>query len=111
VSKPSAAIELTKLSIEQLIDFREELDRLIKRKLGAEKQAALAKLDLIRSYETRRARSKNIIGQKGPKRHRAKAAPRYRDPITGKTWAGRGVLPRWMQMAIEAGKKKEDFKM
>ena len=25
------------------------------------------------------------------------------------TWAGRGRIPRWMEPALKAGKKKEDF--
>lgn len=31
-------------------------------------------------------------------------APKYRDPITGTTWTGRGLAPKWLQ-----GKNKEDF--
>jgi DNA-binding protein H-NS len=33
-----------------------------------------------------------------------KVAAKYRDPITGKTWTGRGLAPKWL-----AGKNKEDF--
>lgn len=40
---------------------------------------------------------------------RAIAAPKYRDPMTGKTWSGRGREPVWMRQAIESGKTKEDF--
>lgn len=34
----------------------------------------------------------------------AKVAAKYRDPMTGKEWSGRGLQPKWL-----AGKKKEDF--
>lgn len=34
----------------------------------------------------------------------SKVAPKYRDPITGKTWSGRGLAPKWLQ-----GKNKADF--
>lgn len=27
----------------------------------------------------------------------SKVAPKYRDPVTGKTWTGRGKAPRWIQ--------------
>ena len=27
----------------------------------------------------------------------AKAAPKYRDPVTGSTWTGRGVAPLWIR--------------
>ncbi len=36
-------------------------------------------------------------------------APKYRDPVSGKTWSGRGLKPRWMTAAIADGKKPEDF--
>lgn len=31
-----------------------------------------------------------------------KLEPKYRDPETGKTWAGRGRLPKWMVWDKEA---------
>jgi len=34
----------------------------------------------------------------------SKVAAKYRDPITGATWSGRGLAPKWL-----AGKNKEDF--
>lgn len=30
--------------------------------------------------------------------------PKYRDPVTGATWTGRGRAPKWLE-----DKKKEDF--
>jgi DNA-binding protein H-NS len=38
-----------------------------------------------------------------------KVAPKYRDPKTKATWAGRGATPVWMREAIQSGKKREDF--
>jgi len=35
---------------------------------------------------------------------RKKVAPKYRDPVTGTTWSGRGRSPTWMQ-----GKDKAEF--
>jgi DNA-binding protein H-NS len=39
----------------------------------------------------------------------AKVAPKYRDPITGTTWTGRGLQPRWMRAALASGKTPADF--
>lgn len=36
-------------------------------------------------------------------------AAKYRDKATGATWSGRGLKPRWLTAAIEAGAKAEDF--
>lgn len=33
-----------------------------------------------------------------------KVAAKYRDPISGKTWSGRGLAPKWL-----AGKNKDDY--
>ena len=33
-------------------------------------------------------------------------APKYRDPVTGKEWSGRGRTPAWLD-----GKSKEDFRI
>lgn len=28
---------------------------------------------------------------------KSKVAPKYRDPVTGQTWTGRGKAPKWIQ--------------
>lgn len=33
-----------------------------------------------------------------------KVAPKYRDPISGNTWSGRGLAPKWL-----TGKNKDDY--
>ncbi|MEY4429036.1 MAG: hypothetical protein RLZZ182_1725 [Pseudomonadota bacterium] len=38
-----------------------------------------------------------------------KVAPKYRNNATGETWTGRGLQPKWVQAAVAAGKKLEDF--
>jgi H-NS histone family len=49
-----------------------------------------------------RGRPSSLKGQK--------VAPKYRNPKNrSETWAGRGVMPRWMAAEIKAGKKREDF--
>jgi DNA-binding protein H-NS len=39
-----------------------------------------------------------------------KAIVRYRNKATGETWAGRGMKPRWLQAALKAGRKLEEFR-
>lgn len=49
----------------------------------------------------------------GPKEKSSTAgrtvAPKYRDPASGSTWTGRGLKPKWLTAALDAGKKIEDF--
>ena len=41
----------------------------------------------------------------------AKAARgiRYRDPMTGSTWSGKGLQPRWLKVALAAGRTLDEF--
>lgn len=34
---------------------------------------------------------------------------KYRDSVSGKTWSGRGLTPKWLREAIAAGRRKEEF--
>ena len=36
-------------------------------------------------------------------------AVKYRNPETGETWSGRGRMPKWMALAVEHGRSREDF--
>ena len=47
-------------------------------------------------------------GEKGKAKIPQKVAAKYRDGA-GNTWSGRGLQPRWLKVAIEAGKKIQDF--
>lgn len=38
-----------------------------------------------------------------------KVAAKYRDPDSGSTWTGRGLKPRWLAAAIEAGRTQTEF--
>lgn len=38
-------------------------------------------------------------------------APKYRHPISGQTWAGRGMQPRWLRAELAAGKSLESFRV
>ena len=38
-----------------------------------------------------------------------KVAPKFRDPVTGQTWSGRGLKPKWMVEAIAAGRLADSF--
>ena len=38
-------------------------------------------------------------------------APKYRDIVTGSTWSGRGIQPKWVQAAIAGGKSLDDLRI
>ena len=59
------------------------------------------------STQTGRPAPKTRKPQKGA----ATASPpvRYRNPDSGETWSGRGRSPRWLKLAEEQGRKREEF--
>lgn len=36
-------------------------------------------------------------------------SPKYRDPVSGKTWTGRGKSPNFISQAVLAGRSKQEF--
>lgn len=42
---------------------------------------------------------------------RSAVKPKYQDPVSGKTWSGRGVMPKWMKAAVEAGRSRDEFRI
>ncbi len=59
------------------------------------------------SAQTGRPAPKTRKPQKGA----SAAAPtvKYRNPDTGETWSGRGRMPKWMALAMEHGRNREEF--
>ena len=41
--------------------------------------------------------------------HGGKPVALYRNPADGSTWTGRGLKPRWLVEAIEAGRSQDEF--
>ena len=40
-----------------------------------------------------------------------KAPVKYRDKTTGNVWTGRGLKPKWLQAALNSGRKLEEFQV
>ncbi len=104
--------QLTTKQLKQLIDAAN--DRLIEVE-ETELQATLEKMQEIMEttgFDFRQVFAEMIDGMrkgKSPKTRKPRAAPKYRDPDTGKTWTGKGRTPAWMQPHLDGGKNKEDF--
>jgi DNA-binding protein H-NS len=39
----------------------------------------------------------------------AKVAAKFRDPVTGDSWSGRGLQPKWLKAALAAGHSLSEF--
>jgi DNA-binding protein H-NS len=96
-----AKMNLSSMSVEALLQLRDDVGRALARKT-TELQHQLAALGKDAGVGRGRGR-RGSSAMKGQK-----VAPKYRGS-GGETWAGRGAMPRWMTEAIKEGKKREDF--
>src|SRR5262245_58926233 len=94
---------LKSMDIEGLLALRNQIDaRLSEERKELEKQLTALGDGNARSSNGRTAR-------RGQPRRGQKVAPKYRskkDPRL--TWAGRGMIPRWMRDEMKAGKLKRE---
>ena len=90
-----AAVNIKAMDVEALLALRSQIDaRLANKRHELEKQ-------LSRIGGPASGRGSSLKGRK--------VAPKYADPKTGMTWAGRGARPKWLAAALKAGQKLEDF--
>lgn len=89
--------------LKQKAELQKEIDevRRVKR-AGALEQAR----ELVTKYELTARELGVTAGRRGT---RAAVAPKYRDPVTGKTWTGRGKSPLWIAEAERQGKSRDSF--
>ncbi len=108
------------MSLTELQQLREEIEGAFKRKIAAERKDLQMKIDALSVMEgqaSKAPRSPAIAARtakrntNGVSRHPLKgrkATAKYRGP-SGETWAGRGLMPRWLVALEKKGKKREQF--
>ena len=93
-------------TLKDLIAQREALEKQITELRQTEHADAIVKVRaLITEFELTES---DIFGTTSKVRKakvlKSKVAAKYREPITGKEWSGRGLAPKWLQ-----GKNKADY--
>jgi DNA-binding protein H-NS len=102
VARPKS---LTSISLDLLLKMRDDVSAALSQKATALKKelSALghdyAEVGRIAVYG--RKEKSALSGRKVP--------PKYRDPKTRMTWAGRGAQPLWLREALKRGKKLDSF--
>ncbi len=101
------SIELDNMSLRELRDLRNKLDRAISTFEDRRKREALAAAEhAAKEYGF------NLADLTNGKPARAKVAPKYANPADPSlTWTGRGRKPRWIQEHLDTGKKLEDLEI
>ena len=54
----------------------------------------------------------DLSARRGPKPSTGKGgkvAAKYRNTVTGDSWSGRGLQPKWLKAALASGRKLGDF--
>jgi DNA-binding protein H-NS len=99
-------------SLSDLIAQKEAVERQIRDAQSAARAGAVAEVRMLMTQHGLTAadlmsapKAKAKVGA----RTGSKVAAKYRDPATGSTWTGRGLKPRWLTAAIEAGKSQQEF--
>jgi DNA-binding protein H-NS len=89
------------MSIEKLVQLKSDVEEMLSQKVSEERRALQQELSKLGGYTGGKKAKRGIRG--------GAVAPKYRDPETGATWAGRGLKPRWLTAAMKSGKSLEAF--
>jgi len=65
--------------------------------------------DLFEAKAKKMGRPKKVADVVAKKPAKKKAAAKFKDPTSDKTWTGHGKRPGWFVAAIEAGTKAEEL--
>jgi DNA-binding protein H-NS len=91
---------LKSMSIEKLVKLKSDVEETLAQKVTEERRSLQQELTKLGGYTgAKKARG----GARGA------VNPKYRDPETGATWAGRGLKPRWLTAALKSGKSVDSF--
>lgn len=100
-------LELDKMSLRELRDLRNKIDKAISTFEERRKREALAAVE-----NAAREFGFSFADLAEVKTARNKVAPKYANPNDpDATWTGRGRKPRWVQEALDNGKKLEDLEI
>ena len=99
--------ELDAMSLRELRDLKNKVDRAISTFEDRRKREALAAAETAA-----REFGFNLADLTVAKATRGKVAPKYANPQDPtQTWTGRGRKPRWVQEALDAGKTLESLEI
>jgi len=100
-------------SLQQLLEQKAELEKVIAETQRAERLQAVAK---VRALMAEHGLSIADLSTRAPaapraaKEPRARKAPiKFRNTATGDVWSGRGAQPKWLREQLAQGRKLTDF--
>ncbi len=100
--------ELEKLTVRELRELKDKVDRLITRKQIEERRNLL---DQFREMADASGFTLSELTGSGRGKGRAVAAKYVNPANPAETWSGRGRPPRWLAAKVKSGAKFDDFKV
>ena len=111
----STANELQQQIIQAEAKVNELRENLNEQKISERLSAIISAKELIKLHQLS-AIDLGLTNKKTPNTKKSSrvdkgttVAPKYADPATGKTWAGRGRMPDWLASYLSKGKFKIDY--
>jgi len=97
-------------SLQDLLAQKADIDRQISEARRQERNEAISKVRALMAEHGLTAA--DLVAKTSGARASTsgrKVAAKYRDPVSGQTWTGRGLKPKWLAAALESGKQLTDF--
>jgi DNA-binding protein H-NS len=107
------ARDLVSLSVDELWNFRGELDAILTAKIVVEVRELDRRIDRLSVVIDNNNRTSDSSKRANPHRRPYPAVlPKYRNlAAPSETWSGRGRQPRWLTAQLNLGKRLKDFKI
>jgi DNA-binding protein H-NS len=96
-------------SLSDLIAQKAALERQIQAARATEKAEAIARIRTLMAEHGLTVSDLNSTPRRSGASSGSKVAPKYKDPVSGATWSGRGLKPKWLAAAMAVGKSPDDF--
>jgi DNA-binding protein H-NS len=97
-------------SLQELLAQKELLEREIESTKKQARTEAIGKIrTLMSEYGVTVADLGTRTGGKTSVRAGGKVAVKYRNAVTGDTWSGRGLQPKWLRAALASGRSIDEF--
>lgn len=101
-------MNLDRLTLEELKQLDRDLTKAISTHEARTKAAALAAVQEV--AQAHGFKLADLLDAATTTARTKPAAPaKYRDPLSGKEWSGRGRQPGWIKDALAAGRPMDDF--
>ena len=98
-------VDLDAMSLNELRDLRNKVERAITSYEDRRRKTALAAVEMAA-----REHGFNLSELAGMKATRSKIAAKYVNPAdAAQTWSGRGRKPRWVQEYLDSGRSIDDL--